>query len=108
MISQGSEEMEVGDIIQITKEDHSWFGCLLMVSEVKSWGVQAFVAIPCRNDRREVNRAYIRLNADEFELVGKAVMIPQDEIVLPLRSSRGEQRKLITKPASGRRSEHDD
>ena len=77
MISQGSEEMEVGDIIQITKEDHSWFGCLLMVSEVKSWGVQAFVAIPCRNDRREVNHAYIRLNADEFELVGKAVMIPQ-------------------------------
>ena len=35
--------IEPGDIIQITDDANPWFPCLLVVSEVKSWGVQACV-----------------------------------------------------------------
>lgn len=63
-----------GSIVQITKETHPWFPCLVIVSEVKSSGVQGYITIP-RNDGEKCENAYIRLNNDEFEPVGKAAIV---------------------------------
>lgn len=63
--------VNVDDIIQITNQDHNWFGCILIVSECKSWGVQAYVPMPLEGD------AYIRLETNDFEVVGKAVIVAE-------------------------------
>lgn len=62
-----------GDIIQVTKENDPWRGCILMVDEPKSFGCQAFVKIPGRGE------AYIRLEWGEFEKVGNAVLVPEGD-----------------------------
>ncbi len=64
-----------GDIIQITREDDPWFPALLIVDEVKSWGVQAYVIVPNSNDgSSKPGNAYRRLKAELFEKVGVAVI----------------------------------
>lgn len=56
------------DIVQIVPE-HNWGGCLLVVDEVKSWGIQGYVEIPLKG------QAYIRIKNGEFEVVGRAVFV---------------------------------
>lgn len=68
---------EVNDIIQITDDTHHWFPCLLIVSEAKSWGVQAYAHIPSNEGKR--SQAFNRLKDGEYEVVGKAVIVPQDQ-----------------------------
>jgi hypothetical protein len=63
--------LQKGTVIQIT-ENHKWCGCLAMVSEPKGWGCQAFINIP------EQGNAYIRLNFEDFEVIGIAPLIPKD------------------------------
>jgi len=66
------------DIIQIAPA-HKWGGCLAVVDEIKSFGCQAYVAIP-HNDGTPPGRAYIRLNHDDYEPVGaKAIFVPASE-----------------------------
>ena len=60
-------EIEEGDLVQIIDQEHSWFPCVLMVDEVKDWGVQACVIIPNSNG---VSRAYNRLKYDQIKKVG--------------------------------------
>jgi hypothetical protein len=67
-----AEEVAPGDVVQITNPDHPWFPCLLLVTEVKSWGVQAGVLIPESNSENKIATAYNRLNFDEIEYVGRA------------------------------------
>ena len=67
-------ETEEGTIIQIINEKHHWFPCLIIVDEVKSWGIQGYIAIPT-NDEERNNPAYIRLKTEEFEIVGKANIV---------------------------------
>ena len=62
-------EVESGSIIQANENSGDWCGCLLIVDEVKSWGVQAYMMVPKKGT------AFIRLNNDEFDLVGKAVLV---------------------------------
>lgn len=59
---------EVGTIVQVTPE-HSkrWGACLVIVTEVKRWGIQGYVVIPSQGD------AYLRLKTGEFETCGTAV-----------------------------------
>ncbi len=65
----------VGDIIQITDESHAWFPCLLIIDEVKMWGVQAYALTPTKNDGSEKPAQYFnRLEFGEFEKVGVAVI----------------------------------
>jgi hypothetical protein len=62
------------DIIQITDPENKWFPCLLVVSEVKSWGIQGYITIP--NNTEEPNgTAYYRIENGKFEVVGRAVMV---------------------------------
>lgn len=73
MFDKRNEEQEkllqVGDIIQI-KPPHAWAYCILMVSEVKSFGCQAYIEIP------DKGQAYIRLNKNEYIKVGRAEYVP--------------------------------
>lgn len=70
-----SEKLSEHDIIQISPS-HKWGGCLAVVDEVKSWGCQAYVAIPS-NDGAPPGNAYIRLSTGDFEAVGaKAIFVP--------------------------------
>lgn len=61
-------EIEENDVVQIVPE-HRWGGCFVIVSEVKSWGIQGYVQIPMQG------QAYIRLNTGEFERIGKSLFI---------------------------------
>jgi hypothetical protein len=69
--------MERGDIIQVTDETNRWYACLLVVDEVKPWGVQAYITIPTNDDEPNGN-AFYRIENGKFEKVGKAAMILPD------------------------------
>lgn len=67
-----------GDIVQVTDEADPWYGCLLTVTEVEAWGVQAFAMAPASNDpdapaadlyyRRPPNEALTRVGHVALEL----------------------------------------
>lgn len=76
-IFEGIEtDFKVGDIVQITRQTHLWFPCLVIVSEVKSWGSQGYVMIPT-NDGTGTKNAYIRPRNEQIEFVGKALILDQ-------------------------------
>lgn len=62
-------DAQIGDIIQIIPKDNDTpFGaCLLIVSEVKSWGVICYLVMPGRH-----GIAPYRAEPGEFVIVGKA------------------------------------
>lgn len=64
-------DIKRGSIIQANENAKDWCGTVLIVDEIKSWGVQAFVHIPMQGS------AYIRLRSDQFEVLGaEAVLMP--------------------------------
>jgi hypothetical protein len=70
----------VHDIVQITDATHAWYPCLMVVSEVKTWGVQAWAFIPKSNDGSEPpGQAYNRLRWAQVEKVGTAIIVPGPE-----------------------------
>lgn len=74
-----------GDIVQITDEEHPWYPALLIVDEVKSWGVQAACLMPQSNGSpSECGQAFNRLRFAEIEIVGAArVCIHTEEAESP-------------------------
>lgn len=66
------------DVVQINPEGHESFfaGCFLLVTEVKGWGVQGFVAIPASERGKMPAAAYYRAKWDEIEAVCNAVWAP--------------------------------
>ncbi len=72
------KNIEEGDVIQITDERHAWFPCLMLVTEVKSWGVQACVLVPESNDgSHKPSSAYNRIRFEQIEKVGKAIVVQE-------------------------------
>lgn len=67
-------KIEVNSIVQITKETHYWFPALVIVSELKSFGIQGYVFLPS-NDIKD-RKVDIRLEHDDYEAVGKAIIVP--------------------------------
>ena len=63
-----------GDIIQITDPEDNWFPALLVVDEVKSWGVQAYLHY-VHNDGTPTGLAYYRISDGSFTKVGRAIVI---------------------------------
>lgn len=63
--------VKVGSVIQANEQAGEWCGCLLIVEEVKSWGVMAGMKIPFKGT------AYIRLKTEQFEYIGEAVLVPK-------------------------------
>ena len=66
--------MKEGMIVQITNKGHHWFPCLIIVTEVKSWGIQGYMTIPSNTEATNGD-AYIRLKTEEFEIVGEANIV---------------------------------
>ena len=65
-------DLKRGSIIQANENAKAWCGTVLIVDEVKPWGVQAFVHIPNNGD------AYVRLTPDQFDVLGgEAVLMPE-------------------------------
>lgn len=69
--------MEADDIVQITDENHHWFPCLIIVSEVKHWGIQGYMTIP-KDNMGDRGNAYIRLVEGTYEKVGHANIVVGD------------------------------
>ena len=68
------DELKRGSIIQANEHAGAWCDTVLVVDEVKSWGVQAFVHIQMRGD------AFIRLKPDQYEVLGgQAVLMPKED-----------------------------
>lgn len=71
-----TEKAEVRDIIQILP-GQKWAGCLLVVDEVRPWGVIAYMQLPGPCDDVvivvDTMRAHTRLRWDQFELTGGKV-----------------------------------
>lgn len=66
-------KLKRGSIIQANEKAKDWCGCVLIVDEVKDWGVQAFLHIPAKGD------AYIRLRTEQFDALGaEAVLMPEE------------------------------
>ena len=55
------------NIVQVTPEQGDFAGALVVVTEVRSWGVIGYVQIP------RGGQAYIRLEARHFEQTGGRV-----------------------------------
>jgi len=61
-------DLESGDILQIDPEQDDVFGgCLMVVSEPKTWGAQGYVCTPGRE-----GGAYSRWPGANMEMVGRA------------------------------------
>lgn len=66
-----TNEIKVGDIVQVNPEQETFGACLVVVTELKSFGIQGYV----QNAGQE-GQAYIRLKHEDFEPTGgKAVWV---------------------------------
>ena len=63
--------VSVNDVIQVNDnfENDQWTGCLMIVYEVKDWGVVAYLRVPMKGN------AYLRLRHNEYEVIGKAAFV---------------------------------
>lgn len=63
--------MNVGDIVQVNPDFEVFGGCMVVVTEIKSWGIQGYVqsaGVP--------GQQYIRLKTEQIEPTGgKAVWV---------------------------------
>lgn len=60
-----------GDIVQVNPEREMFGGCMVVVTEVKPWGIQGYV-----QNAGQDGQAYIRLKHEDFEHTGgKAVWV---------------------------------
>ena len=58
-------DLKVGDIVQVSPEKECFGGCMVVVTEPKTWGLQGYVqsaGVP--------GQQYIRLKTEEFERTG--------------------------------------
>lgn len=66
------------DIIQVRAEAARWAGLLFVVSEVRDWGIVAYMQLPgpCEGIVTVVdtNQAWVRLEWSEFDLTGGKVI----------------------------------
>ena len=59
------KDLKVGDIVQVTPDKEMFGACMVVVTELKSWGIQGYVqsaGVP--------GQQYIRLRFDDFERTG--------------------------------------
>ena len=57
--------MTPGDIVQVNSEKEMFGGCMVVVTEVKTWGIQGYVqsaGVP--------GQQYIRVKTEDFEPTG--------------------------------------
>ena len=68
--SQGRAEEQ--DVIQVTEQGHAWFACLLIVTEVSSVGVKAY--LPQAQSASNAPGVYGDLTFGQFQRIGRAAV----------------------------------
>ena len=69
------DEIKVGDIVQVSPDKEMFGACMVVVTELKSFGIQGYVQSAGVNGQQ-----YIRLKFDEFESTGgKAVWVAGEQ-----------------------------
>lgn len=63
------------DIVQIIDATHPWYPALMIVEEVKVWGVQAYCLIPQSNSEHNLACMYNRLTNNQIMKVGHAEVV---------------------------------
>lgn len=63
------------DVIQVNEKVAGWVGCLMVVDEVRDWGVIAYMTVPYNGV------TFLRLKHDEYELIGNAEIVRVSEEV---------------------------
>ena len=71
------EQAAAGDIVQVIDLMHPWYPALLVVSEVKSWGVVAYCLVPDSNMKGPASCAYNRLEWSKVDKVGTAKVLAE-------------------------------
>ena len=69
-----NRELEIGQIVQLNPEtvgNRMFSGCLMIVTEPKSWGAQGYVQ-SLGEDGKPGGQAYYRAQWEEMELAGRA------------------------------------
>lgn len=67
--------IKVNDIIQLLEDaQEGWVGCLLIVSEIRSWGVLGYVKLPLQGD------VYLRVPWGQFGIVGEALLVHPNSV----------------------------
>lgn len=61
-----------GSVIQANEKSGEWCGCLLIVDEVKNFGVMAGIKIPYKGT------AYIILEKNQYDYIGEAALVPKE------------------------------
>lgn len=77
--------LEQGDIVQLDpdKTENPMFrGCMMIVTEIKSWGVQGYVQ-SLGTDGKMGGQAYYRAETGTFEVVGSAAWIIDNSMPSP-------------------------
>ncbi len=69
--------IEKGDIVQNADKNHHWYPCLIIVDEVKSWGILGYLPFP-NDNTGNVKNAFIRLEFKTFEKVSKSNILLDD------------------------------
>lgn len=71
----GGTEMSIkkNDVIQINESIPDWTGCLMIVREVKDWGVMAGMRVPMQGT------TYLRVKHDQYERIGTAVFVERGD-----------------------------
>lgn len=65
-------------VVQITDESHQWFPALLIVEELKGWGVMGYLYV-VTNTQEPNGQAYIRVKTESFERIGTAIIVNNNE-----------------------------
>jgi hypothetical protein len=71
-------QVQPGDVIQVNEHyvDKGFVGSLMMVEEVKAFGVLASLRIP--ESREKHGTIYLRLVHEDYEIIGKSKLVPAD------------------------------
>ncbi len=69
--------IKAGSVVQLNEHagDPCYVGCLLIVDEIKPWGVQGFIPTPDRRGEPAAS-VWLRPKWDAIELIGTAVLQP--------------------------------
>ena len=59
------ESINIGDIVQVNPGVEKFGGCMVVVTEIHSWGIQGYV-----QNAGVAGQAYIRLKTEDFEHTG--------------------------------------
>lgn len=63
-------------VVQVNEAGPKEFvGCFVIVTELRSYGIQGYPPIPDAG-----GRAYVNLNWNEFEYIGEAVLVPKEKV----------------------------